>query len=344
MIADRYYYSKLTDREKKIYKALYTGLTNLENQIKTVPVSNPDKLMEKVWSALISDNPHLYYVDQSQIAYQYSVTEMVITPAYYFPKTQIQSYNQQIQDRVNKIVTAIVNKHGKNELKKETSLYDYFARHFTYNNAALNTTDKYILCRAHSILGVFLDGTAVCEGFAKAFKFMMNAMDMKCIVVGGKSDFDDAIGHAWNIVKINGKSYHVDPTWALCISEKDHTRFDYLNLSDRQISEDHRDFHGLPKCEDEDLDYYKSNGMEIDNSIYLKNYIKKALNARKSMCEFKLVKGAGKCGFTGNEDMGQIVNEACHRAGGEWNGSGGLEFKMQFVEKKKTCIVKFTYR
>ncbi len=341
MIADRYYYGKLTDREKKIYKAFYEGLKKLDSQIKTLPVPNPDGVMGRIFEAIIADNPHIYYVDGTKIKYRYSVTELVIIPTYVFTKSRIIAYNQQIQQEANRIATVITKNYGSNQLQKETALYNFFSKKFRYDERALVTKDPIHICKAHSMLGVFLEGTAVCEGFAKAFKFIMNAMDMKCIVVHGQADFQGGSAHAWNIVKIENKAYHVDPTWAMCISEKDYVRYDYLNLSDEAISVDHRDFKGYPKCNNDDMDYYKANGMEVDNSIHLKNYIKKAMKRRESSTEFKLVKGTGKCGFTGNEDLGTVVSEACKRAAKEVGI--GAQFQMQFVEKKMTCRIEFNY-
>lgn len=44
------------------------------------------------------------------------------------------------------------------------------------------------------IVGVLFYKTAVCEGIAKTFKFLLNALDIKCIVVKGKAT-DDLSGN-----------------------------------------------------------------------------------------------------------------------------------------------------
>ncbi|WP_459195744.1 hypothetical protein [Wukongibacter baidiensis] len=46
-------------------------------------------------------------------------------------------------------------------------------------------------------------------------------------------------GHEWNIVNIDGKCYHVDLTWNDADNELLPISYDYFNISDEKISEDH---------------------------------------------------------------------------------------------------------
>lgn len=342
MIADRYYYGRLTTKEKQIYKDFYAGIKNCENIIRTIPMPNPDKVMDRVFTAIIADNPHIYYLEQTQIRYVYSPLGIEIHPTYVFPKSQIAAYNQQFQDKANEIVAVVIAEAGSDELKREKALYEYFAKNFTYDKFALNTKDPIALCKAHSLIGVFLEGKAVCEGFSKAFKFLMNAMDMKCIVVTGYADWDYASGHAWNIVKLNNKPYHVDVTWAISRNDDGIVWYDYLNVSDQTISIDHSGFTGVPKCNSDDLDFYKTVAPKIDNTIYLKNHIKQCLKQKEDVTTFMLVKGSGKCGISNLQDGPMLCQEAAARAHRE-AGGGGFQFNLQYMEKKGIYTIIFTY-
>lgn len=342
MIADRYYYNKLSTKEKQIYKDFYTGLKNCASVIKTTAILNPEKAMDRIFKAIIDDNPHIYYVDQTKIVYRYSVNEIEIHPAYIFPKSQIASLNQQFEDKANDILNVVMATAKSSEVSKEKALYEYFARNFTYDEGALKTTDPIKLCRAHSLLGVFLDGKAVCEGFAKAFKFLMNAMDMKCLVVSGYADWDYDRGHAWNIVKINDKSYHVDVTWAISDKRKGVVWYDYLNVSDKTISIDHSGYSGVPKCSDDDLDYYLHIAPQIDNMIYLKNHIRECIKNRDTSTTFKLLKGKEKHGIKDLSKGLYLIQEAAQKAQLE---AGGVGFKIDMYERKQrhNYVVFFEY-
>lgn len=320
--------------EKHIYKDLYAGLKNCDSVINTITVLNPDKVMNKIFAAIMADNPYIYYVDQTQIVYQVFSDKMEIRPVYVFSKSEIVDLNKRFQNKANEILNEVINSSAANDLSRETALYEYFTRNFSYNKAVLKSNDLRTISKAHSLLGVFLEGQAVCEGFSKAFKFLMNAMDIKCIVVSGFANWDYASAHAWNIVKINNRPYHVDVTWAVSGNEKGAIWYDYLNISDKVISADHNGFSGVPKCIHDDLDYYINVAPQIDNTIYLKNHIKECLLNRKSLTTFKLLKGKEKHGIKdlNNSNGFHLITDAARRAQVEANG---IAFKMNMLERKE---------
>lgn len=66
---------------------------------------------------------------------------------------------------------------------------------------------------SHNILGVFAYHKAQCEGIAKELKVLLNAVDVKCIVVTGDSvKSGQSVPHAWNIVNIGEEPYQLDVT------------------------------------------------------------------------------------------------------------------------------------
>ena len=68
---------------------------------------------------------------------------------------------------------------------------------------------------AHEAHGVFVDGKAVCEGFARAFQILCEVNGVECVCVFGDGVTSEGTeGHMWNYVKLdNGKWYAVDVTW-----------------------------------------------------------------------------------------------------------------------------------
>lgn len=68
---------------------------------------------------------------------------------------------------------------------------------------------------AHEALGVFREGKAVCEGFARAFQILceVNGVEAVCVIGDGVTK-EGTEGHMWNYVKADdGKWYCVDVTW-----------------------------------------------------------------------------------------------------------------------------------
>ena len=55
----------------------------------------------------------------------------------------------------------------------------------------------------------------VCEGYAKAFKYMLDSFGIESTLVIGTATNSqgESENHAWNYVKLNGRWYAVDCTW-----------------------------------------------------------------------------------------------------------------------------------
>lgn len=64
---------------------------------------------------------------------------------------------------------------------------------------------------AWSPIGVFRDGTAVCQGYAQAFTMIAREAGLESIIVSG--DVVNGGPHAWNRVKVDGDWKSLDPTW-----------------------------------------------------------------------------------------------------------------------------------
>ena len=72
---------------------------------------------------------------------------------------------------------------------------------------------------AHSVLGLFQNGRIVCDGYAKAFQYLMHRVGVPCVVVFGSTESEEAaseeqFNHAWNKVFVNGKWLNMDVCWA----------------------------------------------------------------------------------------------------------------------------------
>lgn len=70
--------------------------------------------------------------------------------------------------------------------------------------------DTEITPASHTIYSALIDRSAVCDGYAYAFKYLCDLADIDCIVVIGRFDgsSDGELGHAWNLV-------YLGDTWKL---------------------------------------------------------------------------------------------------------------------------------
>lgn len=67
----------------------------------------------------------------------------------------------------------------------------------------------------HLAYGPLVEKRGICSGLAWAFKTLMDEANIECLCVCGFLKEDLKTGHMWNLVKIDGQYYHVDPTWGI---------------------------------------------------------------------------------------------------------------------------------
>jgi transglutaminase/protease-like cytokinesis protein 3 len=96
---------------------------------------------------------------------------------------------------------------------KFRAIFRWITENIEYNKTASSTTDPDKVVRRNK---------AVCQGFANLLKELCESANIECRVIVGytKTDYNDInkklnkTDHAWNIVKLYGKEYLVDVTWA----------------------------------------------------------------------------------------------------------------------------------
>lgn len=122
-----------------------------------------------------------------------------------------------------------------NYYQREKAIHDYIVKNYSYdvgdNTGAVKCQDSY------SLSGLLKNGKGVCQGYAQLFwALCLNAKIPSGIVYGTAGGGP----HAWNIVNIYGECYHVDVTWDDPIPDQGQkVRYDYFNLSEKNISRDH---------------------------------------------------------------------------------------------------------
>ena len=86
------------------------------------------------------------------------------------------------------------------------ALHDYLVRNCSYNS---EVADKNIaLSPTRTAYGALVEGSAVCQGYALAYKLLLARAGIPVIYVTSTD-----MNHVWNMVQIDGSWYHVDPSW-----------------------------------------------------------------------------------------------------------------------------------
>lgn len=282
MINDYYYYYCLDKKKQIIYKKIYNSILKFEVTV-NIGVDNisVQELLD-MFSRIKKDNPYLYYWN-SNLAQMNTLADgnCIIIFQYYFTRHQYASIESKVRENVRKILTRIS---SKDEMGKVLELHEILGENVEYDFEAISDNPELFKeLTSHSMLGVVMRKMAVCDGMAYAVKYLLNALNIKCIVVEGiaknivqtKSDLS---GHAWNVIKINGIASHFDFTWDLC--EKSNIEYDYFGLDDEHIRLDHSWNDQLPICNSMRNDYLYVNNRVFSNTEHLEKYIQNEMKQK----------------------------------------------------------------
>lgn len=282
MIVDRYFYGKLPENEKKIYKEIYQGCMEHRD---TIPLSCSSdeikKSYQRIIEAITDDNPLLYFLNQTvmEIAVD-SFGNAAVLPQYFITKDSVERYNDKMQNTINNIISRLKLTEGS-DYDRIKRVHDYMCENVKYDYEGSDPTNTKSFILSHTIIGVFANKKAQCEGIAKAAKVLLNAVDMKCIFITGtaKGDHFSNGAHGWNIVSIDGNPYHMDITYDIGGTKHGFIDYDYLNLTDNMIRRDHVFKSVYPKCTSTQMNYFTKNGRLFDTKKGLREYVAHQINA-----------------------------------------------------------------
>ncbi len=142
-----------------------------------------------------------------------------------------------------------------NEEEKALRLHDYLVNVCDCDVTVKN--DTVYSTRARTAYSALVRRKAVCEGYAMAYRLLLNAAGIVSDVSIDRND-----KHIWNYVKVHGRWYHVDVTWddPVCagpVQRRRRISRRHFLMSDRKARmTGHKcwDVRGLPPANDERYD------------------------------------------------------------------------------------------
>ena len=139
------------------------------------------------------------------------------------------------------------------------------------------------------MIGPLTNGVGVCEGIAKTVKLLCDAVGLPCMIA--ISDRDRANGekylHAWNVITLNGRCYHMDATFDNTLSKNGVKRYDYYNLDDKRIFRDHRALlYPAPACTEADGFFYRTEKLSFTKPEDVEKRIDQACRKKRETYVF----------------------------------------------------------
>ena len=231
---NKYFYDQLDEYSKTIYKALESNKENMKTgtyQINlgssfTDILSKPngqEELGDYYQSAIEAytyDNPDIFYLSPNKMylnmetitegrkktynVYINSGDEENYFSEDFSTKVQVEYAIEQVESVRKKI---LANKTGNN-YQDIKMVHDYLVNNIEYDRSL---SEKNI----YDIYGALVNGKCVCEGYAKALKYLFDGLNIEStLVIGQGTNSDgDIENHAWNYVKLDDNWYAIDATW-----------------------------------------------------------------------------------------------------------------------------------
>lgn len=272
MRAEEFYFAQLGKDERRLYREMYAGLMSLEPQF---PMQMAEgSALTKVFTLIRLDHPEIFWAVAFKYSFVRGADTIMFEPEYLFRKKQIEEHRRALEARVKRLTAPAA---SKSEAEKELYLHDTLLQAVHY--------DKLKKPYSHEVIGPLTQGVGVCEGIAKSVKLLCDSLGIWCITVLCDNAPEKGIKyrHAWNMVKINGKYYHLDATFDLSLSKCGVTRYDYFNVSDSFVFRDHEpSLYPIPASENSKAAYYADKKLVFTDFEKLESRAKQAAAKGKS--------------------------------------------------------------
>lgn len=264
-ISELYYaYHKLDGERQTLYREILRALSEMDE---SAELSTTDtSLIDTTFACVVNDHPELFYVD----GYQYTeygfgstVTSVAFQGTYTKAPEEVRALRLQIGQRLASCLAGAPADGDEYDTVKY--LYEYLINNTEYDKSAGDN---------QNICSVFLNGRSVCQGYAEAFQYMLQNMGIQAFVVTG---FTNGERHAWNLVRVNGDYYYIDPTWgdASYTLEGDPAdsasappiNFDYFLVTTDELTRTHSIERAveLPECTAVKDNYFVREGLYFDS-------------------------------------------------------------------------------
>lgn len=231
---NKYYYNQLDNTAKLIYDAIESNLSNMTSGNYEIKLSSQiadvlyedygenklDTSFQSAWDALMLDRVDTFFIDVTKINLKMRKTTYgkKVTYALSIAPADSNGYlanGLESRKKVHSILNEI--KETRDNIVKSLNGIDYnkimHAHDWIINNLQYeqNITNNNV----YNLYGALIEKSAVCEGYAEALKYILDEVDIPCVLVSGTATNSEGKTerHEWNYVQLYGKWYAIDSTW-----------------------------------------------------------------------------------------------------------------------------------
>ena len=287
---------RLSGAARRAYQAMRDGMLAYRERIKLFGVTEAE--VGEAYEAVRRGTPEAFWIDGyflRCVSFEGRIWE--VSPRYRLAREDAARMLAEMEERTRPLLDALA---ALPSLEQRVQA----AHNALILNVGYSDTDDPFESTA---AGALVEGKALCGGFALAFKYLMDRLEVPCIVMRGTAastaERNDVELHAWNLVQLDGRWTHVDLTYDLAATvDKRHPHLAYLGTSDEEIARTHdweRDaFPAAPLS----LECYRRRGRYVREWDELAGLFDLML-ARDGWCSFQLDERLTRSGIEPGEPI-----------------------------------------
>ena len=291
-------YKLLSAAEKKAYDRFEQAFNSCSSTVDSNGIDRNVDVM-KVLQVALGDNPQIIYFNKTQIRVSASLfggKQIHFSGA--FSQSQAKTMQKKLEEALSKAIEEIELLNPLSNYDKLICIYEYLQDNVSYDSKELEaccTLGRSINPMSHNAYGALVNKKGVCDGISSAFSLLAQRMGFECSMVSGKATFRTTgfSEHAWNIIRISDKFYHMDATWD--INHKEQTNeysYEYFCVSDDSINKDHDwDIKTTPVCSHEDLSFFIRNRCFANNLSQLEEIFARFARSKQTVVRVKIADG-----------------------------------------------------
>ncbi|MGN4434718.1 S-layer homology domain-containing protein [Bacillus cereus group sp. MYBK69-1] len=211
----------------EVQKRINAYETNITLPYKTTN-SNTKEVMNTLFNAYkeVASKNEYTNNNRSNVSYGLSGSPGNYTFTLKITYRETKEQTEYVMKQAKAIVSSIIQV-GMDDHEKVKAIHDYVVKHVSYDTSY----------KAYTAYEALVNRSAVCQGYALlTYQLLKEAGIENHFVVGT----GDGQPHAWNLVKIENKWYHLDTTFDDPLpDEQGRVTYSYFNLSDEQIARNH---------------------------------------------------------------------------------------------------------
>jgi len=214
------YYAMLDEDLQMLYRQIYANALEQKKAFAPVITVGIERVKD-VFEAVYNDHPELFWLEtEYSCKYTQKGICLEISLCYNDTVKDLEEAQKKFEEQAQLILDGAVKQ--ASDYDKEVYVHDALVKRVEYRANAKMSQSAY---------SALVNGESVCAGYARAFQYLMQQLNIPCYYCTGYSGED----HAWNIIELKRNYYNVDVTW----DDTKPTTYDFLNKTDIDFAQTH---------------------------------------------------------------------------------------------------------